>query len=284
MPHYRLLAVDIDGTLIGPDQVVREETIAVVADARRAGLRVCLATGRSYAESVDIWRQLRVEAPAEPMVLVGGAIVAEPETGRTLCQRAIGFQDACEFAAALNDLGYVAMVLVDAWRHGTDYLLTERGDHHAASRDWFSKMSVRVRTVADLAAVPDAPEALRISTVAEPDVARQIAAALKGRFAGRLNVHAILAPNYGVTIVEAHAAAATKLSAVRYVAQGLRIGPGRIAAIGDDINDLPMVRGAGLGAAMPHAPQELLDAADHVAAAGLAAFIRQLAAGELDPS
>ena len=45
-----------------------------------------------------------------------------------------------------------------------------------------------------------------------------------------------------------------------------------------------MVRGVGLGAAMPHAPRALLDAARHVARDGLAPFIRRLAAGEFDPT
>jgi len=284
MPYYRLLALDIDGTLVGPDQVVPAETVAAVAEAHEAGLAVCLATGRSYAESIDVWRQLRLPAPAGPIVLVGGAIVSEPDTGRTLCQRTIAFDVACEFADALAEVGCVAMVLVDGWRWDVDYLVVETGDLHAAQRDWFSKMSVRVRRMACLADAPGAPEALRISTVAGPDAAGRIADELRPRFDGRLNVHAIFAPNYDVTVVEAHAARATKLAALEYIAQGMRIGRRRIAAVGDDINDLSMVRGAGLGAAMPHAPQELLDAADHVARDGLAGFIRQLAGGGLDPA
>ena len=279
MPYYKLLAVDVDGTLLGPDQRVRPDAIDAIGEARRAGLAVCLATGRSYVEAIDVWRAMRIAPPPEPMVVVGGAAVAEPDTGRTLFQKAIAPHVGREFAEAINDLGYVAMALVDGWRYDVDYLITDRGDHHAASRDWFSKMpSLRVRRVPDLGGEADTPQALRISTVADPADAERIAAELTPRFVGRLNVHSIVAPNYGVTIVEAHAHGADKLAALKYVAQGMRIGPGRIAAVGDDINDIAMVRGAGLGAAMPHAPQALLDAADHVASAGLADFIRRLAA------
>lgn len=284
MPYYQLLAVDVDGTLVGADQVVSEDVIEAAAEAADAGLAICLATGRSYVECIDVWRRLRLRPPFEPMVLVGGALVGEPDTGRTLYQRPIRLAAACEFAEALNELGYVAMALVDGWRYDVDYLLTERGDHHAASRDWFSKMDVRVRRVRHLAEAPEAVEALRISTVAEPRDARTLAAELQARFGGRLNVQSIVAPNYGVTIVEAHAESATKLSAVKYVSQARRIGPGRVAAIGDDVNDVAMVRGVGLGAAMPHAPRALLDAARHVARDGLAPFIRRLAAGEFDPT
>ena len=112
---------------------------------------------------------------------------------------------------------------------------------------------------------------------------------LSSEFAGQLNVHAILAPNYGVTIVEAHAVGADKMTALRYVAQPMRAGAGLIVAVGDDVNDMPMVRGAGLGAAMGSAPEALKAVADVIVGdgsgngrAGLADFIRRLVAGEYD--
>jgi len=283
MAYYRLLALDIDGTLVGPDQVVPADVVAAVAAAQASGVRVCVATGRSFGESVGIWRQLRLPAPAEPMVLVGGALAAEPESGRTIYQRAIPRELACELADALGEMGCAAMALVDGWRWEVDYVLAETGDLAAASREWFDKMDARVRRVPRLADAEDLPDVLRVSAVAGADEARAAAERLRGIFDGQLNVHAILAPNYGVTVVEAHSVAATKLSALKYVAQGWRVGPGRIAAVGDDINDLSMVRGVGLGVAMPAAPDVLLDAADHVAVDGLAAFIRRFVAGEFDP-
>jgi HAD superfamily hydrolase (TIGR01484 family) len=280
---YRLLALDIDGTLIGPDQLVAADVGEAVAGAEAAGLRICLATGRSYVESIDVWRQLPLRAPFEPMILLGGALVAEPDTGRTICERPMPRGTACEFADALVAMGHAAMAIVDGWRHDVDYFLTAAGDVHAASREWFAKMAVRVRRVERLADVPDLPPVLRISAVAEPDRARQVAAELAERFAGRLNVHDLVAPNYGVTIVEAHAGRATKLAALRYVAQVRSIPSGRIAAVGDDINDLPMLRGVGLGAAMPAAPPSVHETADVVATEGLAAFLRHLVAGRYDP-
>ena len=282
MTYYRLLALDIDGTLVGPDNRVTPETADAVAAARAAGVSVCVATGRSHGESADIWRALRLVEPFEPMILVGGAIVSEPDTGRSLYQRAIPWPVACEFADALGRAGHVAMALVDRWRHGVDYLVTADGDHHAASKDWFSKMDVRVRRVRRLADDADRPAVLRVSAVAETDRARALADELGGVFGERLNVHAIFAPNYAVTIVEAHAPDANKMTALTYVAQQLRVPAGRIAAVGDDINDLPMIRGAGLGVAMSSAPQVVRGAADVVADDGLGAFIRRLVAGEVD--
>jgi len=289
MTRFKLLALDVDGTLVGPDGVVGQDNRSAIAAARAAGLAVCLATGRSYREGQGVWEQLRLEAPHEPMVTVGGAMVCQSDTGRTLYHRGIPRDAARRFGSAMNDRGCVAMALVDGWRNGVDYLVTRGGDHHAAGRDWFSKMTVRVRELPSLADAPADMAILRISAVVEDAEARQMAADLSRQFAGQLNVHAILAPNYGVTVVEAHAIGADKMTALRYVAQPMRVGAGLIAAVGDDVNDLPMVRGAGLGAAMAHAPEALKAAADVIVGggstdgrAGLADFIRRLAAGEYD--
>ncbi len=278
---YKLLALDVDGTLLDPDHAVSAETLHAVHDAHAAGLAVCLATGRNYAETLPVWRALDLPAPHQPMVLVGGSLVSEPDTGRTLWQQTIPHDAACDFADALTEAGHCAMAFVDPWRYGVDYYLVESGDLETAERDWFSKMDVRVRRVPRLTADDDSPRALRISAVAPADQCASLTIDLQQRFDGRLNVHTILAPNYGVTIVEAFSPNADKFAAVVYVAQALRIRPAEIIAVGDDVNDLAMIRGAGLGAAMPDSPSELVSAADHHIEASLPEFIRQVLAGRV---
>ena len=119
MTRFKLLALDLDGTLVGPDSLVSEPNRQAISMARAAGLAVCLATGRSYPESRGIWGQLRLQAPHEPIVTVGGAMVCQSDTGRTLYHRSIDRDVARRFGAAMNDSGCVAMALVDGWRHGT---------------------------------------------------------------------------------------------------------------------------------------------------------------------
>jgi len=279
---YSLVAIDVDGTLLGPDHRIVDGAADAIRQARAAGLRTVLATGRSYDETIDYHRQLSLTPPLEPIVLVGGALVAEPDTGRTLYQKPLPLADAGEFADALAEKGCAAMALVDKWRYGFDYLLMEAGDVTVARRDWLAKTGAKVKTVKRFADVADAPELLRVSAVTCGDRAGEMAAELQDAFKGRLNVHAIVAPNYGVTVVEAFAAGASKFTALRYVAQAYRLGAGSIVAIGDDVNDLAMIRQAGLGAAMPHAPAEVKQAADVVASDGLGSFLLDLVAGKFD--
>lgn len=278
---YKLLALDMDGTLLGPDHKVAPETARAIRAAEAAGLGVCLATGRSYTETLPAWQALALRGPFWPMVLIGGALVSEADTGRTLYHKPIAAELAVEFADALGQEGYSAMAIVDSWRHGVDYYLAESGDVHSAQRKWFSQMNVTVRTVRRLGDVADLPGPLRVSAVVPPDLAPDLAERLGRRFDGLLNIHPIVAPNYNVTIVEALSAGADKFAALRYVAQGVRMGPGHIVAVGDDVNDITMVRGAGLGAAMPNSTRPLREAADYQITTSLADFITRLAAGDV---
>jgi len=283
--NYRILALDVDGTLVGTDNVVSGEIAEAVRRAEGAGLGVCLATGRSYSETVDIWRQLALGGPYQPMILIGGALVSEPDTQRTLYHKPMDGETACEFADALGDAGYSAMAIVDAWRHDVEYYMTEHGDTSAAQEQWFARMDVNVRRIGRLAEVlsgPNAPDVLRISAVVGDHDGPQLAAELRRKLDGAVNICPILAPNYGVRIVEAHAAGADKRTALQYVAQATRTPMGAVVAVGDDVNDISMLSSAGLGVAMPQAPDEVLEAADHVATGGLAEFIRQLIDGQFD--
>lgn len=279
---YKLMAIDVDGTLIGPDGKVTPATAEAVQAAARAGLRVCVATGRSYVETMPVWRQLELPAPHEPMVLISGALVSDPDSGRTLYQKAIPRQLACEYADALNEAGHSAAAIVDSWRHGVEYYLAESRDAQQVRKRWFAQMSVKVNYVRRLADAADMPDPLRINVVVDADEGKALAAKLIARFGQGLEIHEILAPNYNVRIVEAFAAGATKWTGVQYVAQAYRIGAGTVVAVGDDVNDLSMIRSAGLGVAMPHAPHEVASAAKVVAEGGLAEFIARLLAGRYD--
>jgi len=279
---YSLLALDLDGTLVGPDNAVAQDVARAVREACEGGLMVCLATGRSYIETIDIWRRLELPPPYQPLILIGGALVSEPDTGRTLYQRTIPRRLAREFADALNVAGHAAMGIVDAWRCGFDYYLADPGGDSLADRLWFSKMNVKVRRVAALAEAEPTQPILRINAVAEGQAGQELAEKLTEQFQGRLNVHRILAPNYGVTIVEAFADGADKFSALRYVAQARRLPSRRIVAVGDDVNDIEMIRRAGLGVAMPQSPPAVRRVADYFAEKGLEEFIRRLCGGQFD--
>ncbi|MDP7289711.1 MAG: HAD family hydrolase [Phycisphaerae bacterium] len=281
----RILALDVDGTLVGPDNVVTPEIRQAVALADQSGIRICLATGRSYSETIGIWEQLGLARGLQPMILIGGALVSETDTRRALYHRPMDPETACRFADALGSAGYCAMAIVDSWRYDVEYYLTAHGDLADAKERWFGQMDVQMASVGSLSEVlltPDGPDVLRVSAVVNKEDGPGLAASLKDQFGDAINVCSILAPNYNVWIVEAHATGADKRTALQYVAQATGTPLGQVAAVGDDINDISMLSSVGLGVAMPQAPRSVMDAADHTAAGGLAEFITQLVNGKFD--
>ena len=261
---YRLLAVDVDGTLVsaaGPD----DAGAAALRRAAEAGVVVCLCTGRTWNEVRPVWEQLRLPQPWAAAVCVGGALVVEPQTGRTLYSRPFDRPAAAELAEVMAQMGYPVMALVDGWRERFDYYVIGDWAGNPLYERFFARRPSRLKRVERLD--PDGgAAALRISVLDEAPGAAEALAALRRRFAGRIEVQTIHLHQTGVHIVEAFAAGTHKLSALKYVGQGLGIPTAAMAAIGDDHNDLVMLEGVGLSAAPADAPEQLRRAADLVVA------------------
>lgn len=104
---YRLIALDIDGTLIRRDGHVSEENRRAIQEARSAGCTVVLATGRSWQEAADIAREARCDSA---IVCLGGAGVADWAEERMLEHWTMADQSALEILELLQpqDLGLLA--------------------------------------------------------------------------------------------------------------------------------------------------------------------------------
>jgi hydroxymethylpyrimidine pyrophosphatase-like HAD family hydrolase len=91
-------------------------------------------------------------------------------------------------------------------------------------------------------------------------------AAILARLGGRVQTFVQRSPRYIGTMCEVLRVDASKWSGILHLAGLWGIDPAEICAVGDDMNDIPMLRGAGLGVAMGHAPAAVRDAADRVTA------------------
>ncbi|HEY8296765.1 MAG TPA: HAD family hydrolase, partial [Candidatus Baltobacteraceae bacterium] len=71
----RLVALDIDGTLIGRDLIVHPRVVEAIAQMQRRGVRGALVTGRMYRSALPYARRLKLDAP---VVCYQGAAVIDP--------------------------------------------------------------------------------------------------------------------------------------------------------------------------------------------------------------
>ena len=276
----RLLAVDVDGTLLHGGRIDPADRRALHR-AARDGITVCLCTGRSWPEVRTIWESLALPAPHAPVVCVGGALVAEPDTDRTLYSRPFDRPAAAEVAEYMHQAGYPVMALVDAWREGFDYFLIGRYDGNPVYRRFFDGRELNIRR-ADALDAADGPRTLRVSVLDDHAPADRLLERLRRDFAGRIECQRVHLAHVDVHVVETFRAGTTKLSALIYIGQGLRVAPAAMAAIGDDHNDIPMLAGAGISAAPADAPEQVRQAARLTVAprgqGGVAEFVEAILA------
>jgi Cof subfamily protein (haloacid dehalogenase superfamily) len=248
-----LLALDIDGTLVGEDLILRERTRAAVVAAVQRGVRVSLVTGRMASSALVFARQLGLRDPI--VAYQGGLIRAIPPSdermGRLLFHR------------PLAD-GLAREAIVWSRIHGLDPHVNHlerfiiRADDPKAE-DYSAFLGSRAELVPDLVAAIVHPVTKVIAVGDAPGPVSLLAAARR-RFQGRAHV-TISHPRF----LEFVAHGISKGRAVRSLARRAGVPMSRVLAIGDQLNDLEMVAAVGHGAAMPHAPAAVRSVARYIA-------------------
>jgi Cof subfamily protein (haloacid dehalogenase superfamily) len=276
---YRMIAIDLDGTLLAPDGSVPERARAAIHAALDSGLLVCFATGRNWTESKSILDTVGHHATA---VFVSGALVMDAKHEVTLHRTMMDPALAREVCAVLEGLGHSVLALQDTHKSGgIDYLATAGKRANEAERLWREVTQTVVHEVPSLAAWPH-DHTIRVGIVAPGDEVRRALDELTQRFGNRIVSHCINVPAYGVDVMEVFDPAVNKWEGILHVARMHGVEPAEIVAIGDDVNDLPMLRSAGLSVAMGNARPEIQAAAMRVIGRndedGLAIFLEELVA------
>lgn len=272
-----LIALDLDGTLLGPDGKVAGATAKTVGRVRDAGFAVCIATGRTWWESRAAIAACELSGPG---VFVTGAVVSEMTTGRTLHRNGLDSSVAKLVAGRIEALGLPAMMLTDAGPNAAEYFVSAGVDVPAALSDWVAAHQTDVTWTNDLARI-DRQNAIRIGTVATAHAVAKLEPFLQTELAGRAGWHVIHVPAYHVVVLEVFGPAASKWAGVKWIAESLGVSLSKTIAVGDDVNDVSMLANAGLGVAMGNATAPARAVAKRIigptAQNGLAAFLEELA-------
>jgi Cof subfamily protein (haloacid dehalogenase superfamily) len=278
---YRMIAIDLDGTLLAADGSVSQRTKSAIRAALDAGLLICFATGRNWPESRAI---LDAVEHYDKAVFVGGAMVIDTGKEVTLHRTLVESELAREVCELMESLGQAALALEDAPGRGAEYLVTADIPLNEATRHWMRVTESSVRHIASLGRY-EHPHTMRIGMVDKTEPARLVMNALQAKFGQRILCQMINAPAYGVDVMEVFDPAVNKWEGILHVARHHGVLPAQIIAVGDDINDLPMIRNAGLGVAMGNARPEVQAAAKKTigpnTADGLAVFLEELVAMKL---
>ncbi|MFV2098905.1 HAD family hydrolase [Micromonospora sp. LOL_013] len=265
--HPRLVATDLDGTLLRPDKSLSARTAAALDEFQLRGGQVVLVTGRPVRWLSAVYEQLQAPVPA---VCANGAVVYEPRTDTVLRADPLAPEIMAEVARRLRaevpDVVF-AVEVEDGrlMRHGIDWPAHWNSDHPTA------------RQVTDSTELLTAPavKLLARSSHDDPEVfVRIVAGALAGL------AEATHSSKSG--LVEISAAGVTKAAGLAWLCARWQIGAADVVAFGDMPNDVPMLTWAGQAVAVANAHPTVQEIADAVTASnaddGVAAYLEQLLA------
>ncbi|CAN5687082.1 sugar-phosphatase [soil metagenome] len=273
--RYKLIAIDMDGTLLSTRGEVTPRTKAAIHRCLSAGILICFATGRNWTESQVV---LDAVEHYDSAVFVGGAMVVDTKQRVMLHRVLMDSAMASELSELLESAGHAVMAAQDP-ASGHEYVVTGNLQLLPAMKHWLEHTQATVRTVPTLSGF-DHSHTIRLSVIAAIDSLDDVQRAIDERFAERTFYHRMTIPHKNVELMEIFDPSVNKWEGILHVARKHDVLPEEIVAIGDDFNDLHMIRNAGLGVAMGNARPEVQRLAKRVIGTneqeGLARFLEEL--------
>ncbi len=263
---YKLIALDLDGTLLNSDKVISAENQHAISLAKQAGKTVVLASGRPIEGMLDKLNLLGINGENDFVLCYNGSMVKNVATGDVIHQQIINGAAAKKIARKAKQLG----VFVHAFSTKHGLITTEHNPYTDIEAD-INGLEI---TEMNFEALEDDHPIIKVMMVAEPTVLDQAIANLPVELKEEFTV-VQSAPFF----LEFLNPLANKGIGVAAIAEHLGINASEVIAMGDAENDHHMLKYAGLGIAMENAMEETKQIADHITVSnnehGVAVCIKQ---------
>jgi Cof subfamily protein (haloacid dehalogenase superfamily) len=244
----KLLAVDLDGTLVADLHTIPSRTQAAIKATVAQGVIVTIATGREYEITHQFANLLGLTGP---IICFQGAVIQDAHTGASIASETLSLAATHR----LIDVSRSLNVTLTLYGSGIAYSeqMTPQG------KIFFNNIGTTMIEVKDLKqAVTNRP--IKGMIIHSPEEGEAICAQLQANLDGVLKVFRSLE-----NLIEITAANVSKGHALATLAAHYGIDQGDVMAIGDQDNDVDMIAWAGIGVAMGNASPNAKAAADHIA-------------------
>ncbi|OBR66382.1 hydrolase [Paenibacillus oryzae] len=244
---YKLIAIDVDDTLLRDDLTVSEGTKKAMEAAIAKGVTVTLATGRMFASAQKIAKQIELNVP---IITYQGALVKTLLDGQVLYERNVPTDAAAELYDYCLKHGLHLQVYVNDVLYGTE------DNDKIKAYSALSKIPYRIQE--DYSALITQP-LNKLLIIDQPERLDQIALELQPLIGDR--VHMTKSKAHYLEFMHKEG---TKGHALQFMAEHLGCSMDETIAIGDAWNDREMIQAAGLGVAMANSVDSLKELADYV--------------------
>jgi len=254
----RLIATDLDGTIVPHGATVSERTITALASAQDAGIHVVYVTGRPPRSLMQVVARTGHRGLA---IGANGSVLLDLGAGTTEVVHSISGAAVAQIADALRravpdvvlGLETVDGIVMEAGFDAARGVRSSEGlvpDHLPRPQEVPVEELVGEQPIIKMLAASPAVSADELLSIGQDQV-------------GHLTSATHSSP--GVALMELGPLGVTKATTLASVANGLGIGPDEVISFGDMPNDLAMLDWAGLGYAMSGGHPDAIATADHLA-------------------
>jgi Cof subfamily protein (haloacid dehalogenase superfamily) len=249
--RLRLLALDIDGTLLTSEKTISARTRRALDAARAAGVRLVLVTGRRLPSAQKVARELGGDIPVVAhngaLVVEGSRILVSLPLPRVVARRAVDIG---------LTLGSEPVLHCGAGGEGR-VLIREGGRSSPHVRYYLDRAAPDVRTVPDLAGVIETEEPMQVMYGGSSPEMALLGEALAEGLGQEARVERSVYPATGLVLLEVLEKTVAKATALGRLQARWGIAAEDTLAIGDNWNDRDMISAAGVGYVMGNADPEL---------------------------
>lgn len=247
-----LIAIDIDGTLLNPQHEISPAVQAAIVAARDRGVHVVLATGRPFVGVQRYLRELELRHAGHYCITNNGALVQRAQTGERVAEVTLNFDDYLHFERMARELG----VHFHALDYDTLYTANRDISAYTVHESALSGIPLKFRTVQEMDPSMVFPKVMMIDDPAVLDEAIT-------RIPREAFEHYTIMKS-APFFLEILNRQVDKGKGLKLLAEHLGIAADNIMALGDQQNDLAMIKYAGLGVAMGNGVDEVKAASRYV--------------------
>lgn len=267
---YKLIALDMDGTLLNSQKLISPRTKQAIEQARQQGIKVVLASGRPIDGMRDKLEELKLTTNDDYVLYYNGSMVANVGTGEIIHQQIIDGKAAKRIALLAQQWGLNTHAFSQIYG-----LITPKISQYTELEANINGLNV---TEMDFQQLADDHPIIKAMIVGEPAKLSQAIEQLPIQWRQEFTV-VQSAPFF----LEFLNTASNKGIGVQAIAEHLGIQANEVICMGDAENDHHMLHYAGLGIAMENAMEETKRIADHITLSndqdGVAVAIERFALG-----
>ena len=247
---YKLIAIDMDGTLLNDRHEVPEDVKNTLDEAKRQGIKIVLCSGRPIGGMRSYIEELNLKEDGDYVIAFNGAFLQNTHTNEVIAEVSLNHKDLVKLHGLSVKLN-TPMHFFDV-----ENLYTPNADisKYTILESYLTKVPLRYRQVSDIPTNLSIP---KIMFIDEPVNLNKVIQALPENLNEQYTI--VQSAPYFLEFVHPRV---SKGYAVKMLAEQLGIKQEEVMSIGDNGNDLSMIQYAGCGVAMGNAIPEIKAAAD----------------------